>query len=561
MGFASKLRHKVGIRPPKEMTYQENQEMLDDLGVMRKKDEENRRKEKFAAYGAMAKDLSRKRNEELAPEGYEQYTAEGETPYVYRREQSAPEDYKDNSMKKKKNYVAEEGYNPYKNNVNKIDKYSQTQAETVSSNPYSSMQDSSYNPYKSSGLREDQYSNTQASGSSPFDYGQSQQNDNPYASGKTYEPKRSLSQANPYATARSARNEPKNSEPYTSSRINVNRRNDNLDNNKFDFEDNQLDRYSTNVTDFNSAPIYQSGNFVPEEDDFNASIHEGAQEYVQQQPDYVNEEYDDFNNAPENQGSRFVSFEEMQRQQQEQQLREEDEEVDTIKKQIRFTKQSSAASTRNTLKMARDAEIAGLNTLGMLGSQSEKLGNVETNLTLMKIHNREADDKVSELKKLNRSVFAVHVSNPFTSKRRAREFEERVKNQRELDKQMQMDDRRKLDDSTKAIGHTLSSAYNQHKSDLNGETVAVKEQNSKGEILNKNKKYMFEGDSEDEDLEVEIDRNLNEIGKISGRLKKIALSQSDEVEKQHSRLNQIENDTDDLDIKLYWNTKRMADIK
>jgi len=44
-------------------------------------------------------------------------------------------------------------------------------------------------------------------------------------------------------------------------------------------------------------------------------------------------------------------------------------------------------------------------------------------------------------------------------------------------------------------------------------------------------------------------------------LKKIALSQSDEVEKQHSRLNQIENDTDDLDIKLYWNTKRMADIK
>lgn len=174
--------------------------------------------------------------------------------------------------------------------------------------------------------------------------------------------------------------------------------------NKFDFEDTQLDRYSTQVTDFNSAPINQNGNYMPEEDDFNASIHEGAQEYVQQQPEYYNEDYDDFNSAPENQGSRFVSFEEMQRQQQEQQLREEDEEVDTIKKQIRFTKQSSAASTRNTLKMARDAEVAGLNTLGMLGSQSEKLGNVETNLTLMKIHNREADDKVSELKKLNRSI-------------------------------------------------------------------------------------------------------------------------------------------------------------
>lgn len=557
MGFASKLRHKVGIRPPKEMTYQENQEALDDLGIMRKKNEENRRKEKFAAYGAMAKDLSVKRNQELAPEGYEQYTADGDTPYVYRREQSAPEDYKNQKGKNKKNYVPEEGYNPYKTNVNKTDKYSQTQETGSSSNPYSSMQDPDYNPYKSSGTQEGSEPPA-AKSSSPFNFDYTQENDNPYASGRSYEPK-VKSQSNPYANTISGRNEPKVSEPYTSSRINMNQ--NNKADNKFDFEDTQLNRYSTQVTDFNSAPINQNGNYMPEEDDFNASIHEGAQEYVQQQPEYYNEDYDDFNSAPENQGSRFVSFEEMQRQQQEQQLREEDEEVDTIKKQIRFTKQSSAASTRNTLKMARDAEVAGLNTLGMLGSQSEKLGNVETNLTLMKIHNREADDKVSELKKLNRSIFAVHVSNPFTSKRRARDYEQRVKTQRELDKQMQMDDRKRLDDSTNAIGHTLSSAYREHNKELNGGNVGLNENYSKAEILDKNKKYMFERDSEDEDLEVEIDRNLNEIGKISGRLKKIALSQSEEVEKQQSRLNQIENDTDDLDIKLYWNTKRMANIK
>ncbi|KAL6931174.1 related to Protein transport protein SEC9 [Hanseniaspora guilliermondii] len=557
MGFASKLRHKVGIRPPKEMTYEENQELLDDMGIMRKKNEDKRRKEKFAAYGAMAKDLSVKRNQEHAPEGYEQYTADGETPYVYRREQSAPEDYKDEKGKNKKSYVPEEGYNPYKTNVIKKDKYSQAQENGPSSNPYSSMQDPDYNPYKSFETQKD--SETPAAKSlSPFNFDYTQENDNPYASGRSYEPK-AKSKVNPYADARSSRNEPKISEPYTSSRINMNQ--NKKDDNKFDFEDTQLDRYSTQVTDFNSAPINEIGNYIPEEDDFNASIHESAQEYVQQQPEYLNEEYDDFNSAPENQGSRYVSFEEMQRQQQEQQLREEDEEVDTIKKQIRFTKQSSAASTRNTLKMARDAEVAGLNTLGMLGSQSEKLGNVETNLTLMKIHNREADDKVSELKKLNRSIFAVHVSNPFTSKRRARDYEQRVKTQRELDKQMQMDDRKRLEDSTNAIGHTLSSTYKEHNKDLNGENVGLKESYSKAEILNKNKKYMFEGDSEDEDLEVEIDRNLNEIGKISGRLKKIALSQSEEVEKQQSRLNQIENDTDDLDIKLYWNTKRMANIK
>lgn len=557
MGFASKLRHKVGIRPPKEMTYQENQEVLDDLGIMRKKNEDKRRKEKFAAYGAMAKDLSVKRTQELAPEGYEQYTAEGDTPYVYRREQSAPEDYKNQKGKNKKNYVPEEGFNPYKTNVKKTEQYSQTQENGSTANPYSSMQDPDYNPYRSSGNQEG-FEPLAASSSSPFNFDSTQEIDNPYATGRSYEPK-GKSEVNPYANTRSSRNEPKSSEPYTSSRINVNH--NNKADNKFDFEDTQLDRSSTQVTDFNSAPINENGNYMPADDDFNASIHEGAQEYAPQQSEYYDDNYDDFNSAPENQGSRFVSFEEMQRQQQEQQLREEDEEVDTIKKQIRFTKQSSAASTRNTLKMARDAEVAGLNTLGMLGSQSEKLGNVETNLTLMKIHNREADDKVSELKKLNRSIFAVHVSNPFTSKRRARDYEQRVKTQREVDKQMQMDDRKRLDDSTNAIGHTLSSAYRDRNKELNGEDAGLKESYSKAEILDKNTKYMFEGDSEDEDLEVEIDRNLNEIGKISGRLKKIALSQSEEVEKQQSRLNHIENDTDDLDIKLYWNTRRMANIK
>nr|3B5N_C Chain C, Protein transport protein SEC9 [Saccharomyces cerevisiae]3B5N_G Chain G, Protein transport protein SEC9 [Saccharomyces cerevisiae]3B5N_K Chain K, Protein transport protein SEC9 [Saccharomyces cerevisiae] len=67
---------------------------------------------------------------------------------------------------------------------------------------------------------------------------------------------------------------------------------------------------------------------------------------------------------------------------------------------IKFTKQSSVASTRNTLKMAQDAERAGMNTLGMLGHQSEQLNNVEGNLDLMKVQNKVADEKVAELKKL-----------------------------------------------------------------------------------------------------------------------------------------------------------------
>ena len=49
---------------------------------------------------------------------------------------------------------------------------------------------------------------------------------------------------------------------------------------------------------------------------------------------------------------------------------EEDEDVEGIKQQLRFTKQESVNSTRNALRLAREAEETARNTLGKLGDQS-----------------------------------------------------------------------------------------------------------------------------------------------------------------------------------------------
>ncbi|XBW36093.1 hypothetical protein QEN19_001669 [Hanseniaspora menglaensis] len=624
MGFGSKLRKKVGMVPPKELTYEENQEMLDDLGIIRKKTpEESRYKEKFSAYGAMAKNKFNIKNQELVPEGYEDYSVDGATPYIYNRHTAKPESYTSGSGD---HLNLQESYNPYKNNVVKADKYTQDSqnGNSDSYNPYSSSNNSK--PFDSgSNLENNAYTSGNPYSSNkynqPFDlsnnpysvednnynslYSQSLQSDNnPYSSSNNnynkettdkYKESKGLGlnesvSALPSSKRSSSLQTPRTAAPYTSSRINPYKNNrerkspaaENVE--TFDFEDTDfnasLRKAPTNNTDFNSAPVYDARGgaqisyaAIPEMDgyeDFNDSIHEQEQVggysqdqlYQPQQPVYSDDQYYDFNNEPEEQVNNYTTFEDLQRQQQEQQQREEDEEVDTIKQQIKFTKQSSVASTRNTLKMAKDAEMAGLNTLGMLGSQTEKLGNIENNLTLLKIHNREADDKVSELKKLNRSVFAVHVSNPFTSKRRARETEERIKSRREMDKEMQHDDRRKLYDSTNAVSNAITTANNERlgKNPQIG-ADSIRERYTRNEILNRNKKFAFEGDEEDEDLEVEIDQNLNDIGAISKRLKNIALSQSEEVKKQSRRLNEIENDTDDLDIKLYWNTKRLQDIK
>lgn len=49
---------------------------------------------------------------------------------------------------------------------------------------------------------------------------------------------------------------------------------------------------------------------------------------------------------------------------------ETEEDVEGIKRQTRWTKQESVNSTRNALRMAREAEETARNTLGRLGDQS-----------------------------------------------------------------------------------------------------------------------------------------------------------------------------------------------
>lgn len=50
-----------------------------------------------------------------------------------------------------------------------------------------------------------------------------------------------------------------------------------------------------------------------------------------------------------------------------------DDDVEAIKQQTRFVKQESVNSTRNALRLAREAEETGRNTLARLGEQSGEL--------------------------------------------------------------------------------------------------------------------------------------------------------------------------------------------
>jgi hypothetical protein len=121
-------------------------------------------------------------------------------------------------------------------------------------------------------------------------------------------------------------------------------------------------------------------------------------------------------------GNNYGSYESRQLTAEEQ----EEEDINATKQEIRFMKQQDVSSTRNALRLAAQAEETGRQTLERLGAQGEAIHNTERNLDLASNQNRLAAEKARELKTLNRSMFAVHMANPFTSAKRVREREERV---------------------------------------------------------------------------------------------------------------------------------------
>ncbi|KAH7274655.1 hypothetical protein MRS44_000495 [Fusarium solani] len=105
---------------------------------------------------------------------------------------------------------------------------------------------------------------------------------------------------------------------------------------------------------------------------------------------------------------------------------QEEAEYQAILQEKRQLQQESASSVNRSVQMARQANEVGRATLARLGAQGERLNNTEKHLDLAANQNKIAQDRAAELKTLNGSMFAVHVSNPFTSKQRQLKADEEV---------------------------------------------------------------------------------------------------------------------------------------
>ena len=175
-------------------------------------------------------------------------------------------------------------------------------------------------------------------------------------------------------------------------------------------------------------------------DDGRDALFGGARDRVQKRSDQqmgyggpppAYEESDEFNTGRDPNEPQYEAYGDRQLTAEE----EEEEDVTATKQQMRFIKQEDVSSTRNALRIAAQAEETGMNTLARIGAQGERIHNTEKNLDLTSNHNQMAEDKAKELKTLNRSMFAVHVSNPFTAASRAEKRDNDVLERHHLERE------------------------------------------------------------------------------------------------------------------------------
>lgn len=182
---------------------------------------------------------------------------------------------------------------------------------------------------------------------------------------------------------------------------------------------------------------------------------------------------------------------------------QEEEDVQAAKHEIRHIKQQDVSSTRNARRVAEQAEQTGRETLARLGAQGERIHNTEHNLDSASNQNRLAEEKARELKTLNRSMFAVHVANPFTAKKR-----EEAANAIALEKHQR---ERGQAEATRAAAYSSQARQQGQARDLNGNVVRAPQ--SKASLAER-AKFQFEADSEDDEMENEIDDNLYVLAPI-----------------------------------------------
>ncbi|KAI0396652.1 hypothetical protein F5Y17DRAFT_75360 [Xylariaceae sp. FL0594] len=239
-------------------------------------------------------------------------------------------------------------------------------------------------------------------------------------------------------------------------------------------------------------------------------------------------------------------------------LTEEDREAEeyrSLKNEIHSTTQASLATNQNSLRYMNQALDTGLATYARLGAQNERLHRTDQLLDTATESHRHAEAQTKKLMSLNRSMFAVHVENPFTEKRRTAEEEARILQQNQADREIREASRRDKFAQHMRMERNMADLDKPSTSSFSG-----------GNRADRNK-YMLEDDSDEESkaqLEAaneQIERDLDQMSIGVAKLKAVGKAMGEELDHGNKLIDRIGAKTDPLDDQIRVTNARMNRIR
>lgn len=289
---------------------------------------------------------------------------------------------------------------------------------------------------------------------------------------------------------------------------------------------------------------------------------DGAQQLQEQKPDQ-RQSYDpyaadtmtvdtDFNNYP---GAAARVQQELYENHEE--VNEEEEEINRIVRQTKDTREATVQSSGNILRHLRQADDTATNTMGTLGSQREKMYQMERTVNTMDTQQRFLDDHVKDLEHYNRGLFHIKASNPFTRKSRQRATEQKFMAHRQADRERDAELSGQLYNSQRTI---ITEMKEPRDYDNLGDSQ-LRDQADYDERVKAASRYLTQDhDEEDERMEVEYSQNMEEAQKLAQNLKSKANVISQELTDQNKSLKDISEKVNKVDDKMVLTTNRIRGI-
>jgi protein transport protein SEC9 len=260
----------------------------------------------------------------------------------------------------------------------------------------------------------------------------------------------------------------------------------------------------------------------------------------------------------------------------------DDEDLEVIQKKTKDLKQQSVQSVREGLRMMREAEETGKNTLLKLGTQSgtipfihtklmaninciEQLGMTERHLQNSKGFVRRADDNTNDIKTLNRSIFIPAITFDKSKKRAEQDAK---MNRRYEEEQAERDATQNNVRETHERIANVTRGFSGRRDGPPGDEDEEEALSGGGRFRTTQQmaarkaqwaKYQSKDDDEEDDAaEDEIADGLDEMSLGIARIKALALAQGNEVKKQNEQLSRLHRNVEDVDQRLSSTTEKVS---